>query len=76
LHKDAIGAEALSRRLQKWQQWRLERVKGVFELNGMIEARRTPLAERTPAQHVLVERKMDLSWLFDVNFEDVVESWR
>jgi len=76
LHKDAIGAEALSRRLQKWQQWRLERVKGVFELNGMIEARRTPLAERTPAQHVLVERKMDLSWLFGVNFEDVVESWR
>ena len=76
LHKDAIGAEALSRRLQKWQQWRFERVKGVFELNGMIEARRTPLAERTPAQHVLVERKMDLSWLFDVNFEDVVESWR
>lgn len=76
LHKDAIGAEALSRRLQKWQQWRLERVKGVFELNGMIEARRTPLAERTPAQHVLVERKMDLSWLFGVNFEDVVEFWR
>ncbi|GAB7326945.1 hypothetical protein MBLNU13_g10904t1 [Cladosporium sp. NU13] len=76
LGKDAIGAEALSRRLQEWQQWRLERVKGVFELNGMIEARRTPLAERTPAQHALAERTMDLSWLFGVNFEDVVESWR
>ena len=76
LRKDAIGAEALSGRLQKWQQWRLERVKRVFELNGMIEARRTPLAERTPAQNALAERKMDLSWLFGVNFEDVVESWR
>lgn len=75
LRKDAIGAEALFRRLQKWQQWRFDRVKGVFELNGMIEAKRTPLAERTPAQQALVERKMDLSWLFGVHFEDVVESW-
>lgn len=75
LRKDVIGAEALSRRLQKWQQWRLERVKAVFELNGMIEARRTPLAERTPAQHALAERKMDLGWLFGVNFNDVVDSW-
>jgi 2-polyprenyl-6-methoxyphenol hydroxylase-like FAD-dependent oxidoreductase len=74
--KDAIGAEALSRRLQKWQQWRLERVKRVFGLNGMIEARRTPLSERTQTQHALAERKMDLSWLFGVNFEDVVQSWR
>lgn len=76
LREDAIGAEALSRRLQNWQQWRLERVKAVFDLNGMIEARRTPPDERTPAQHVLAEKKMDLSWLFGVNFEDVVESWR
>ena len=75
LRKDVTGAEALSRRLQKWQQWRLERVKAVFELNGMIEARRTPLAERTPAQHALAERKMDLGWLFGVNFNDVVDSW-
>jgi 2-polyprenyl-6-methoxyphenol hydroxylase-like FAD-dependent oxidoreductase len=76
LHKDMVGAGALSGHLQKWQQWRLERVRAVFELNGMIEARRTPLAERTTAQHVLAEKKMDLSWLFSVNFEDVVESWR
>lgn len=76
LRDDATGIEALAGRLQKWQQWRLERVKRVFELNGMIEARRTPVAERTTAQHLLAERKMDLSWLFGVNFEDVVESWR
>jgi 2-polyprenyl-6-methoxyphenol hydroxylase-like FAD-dependent oxidoreductase len=76
LRNDAIGTEALFVRLQKWQQWRLERVKRVFELNGMIEARRTPTAERAQAQQALAERKMDLSWLFGVNFEDVVESWR
>ena len=76
LSNDEDEAEALSTRLQKWQQWRLERVKSVFELNGMIEARRTALADRTPAQQVLAERKMDLGWLFDVNYEDVVESWR
>lgn len=76
LRNDAIGTEALSVRLQKWQQWRLERVKRVFELNGMIEARRTPIAERTHAQQSLAERKMDLSWLFGMNFEDVVDSWR
>jgi 2-polyprenyl-6-methoxyphenol hydroxylase-like FAD-dependent oxidoreductase len=75
LRDDATGIEALAGRLQKWQQWRLERVKKVFELNGMIEARRTPISERTTAQHLLVERKMDLSWLFGVNFEDVVGSW-
>jgi 2-polyprenyl-6-methoxyphenol hydroxylase-like FAD-dependent oxidoreductase len=75
LRNDAIGTEALSVRLQKWQQWRLERVKRVFELNGMIEARRTPIAERTQAQQALAERKMDLSWLFGVNFEDAVDSW-
>jgi len=76
LRNDAIGTEALSVRLQRWQQWRLERVKRVFELNGVIEARRTPIAERTQAQQALAERKMDLSWLFGVNFEDAVESWR
>jgi 2-polyprenyl-6-methoxyphenol hydroxylase-like FAD-dependent oxidoreductase len=76
LYSDAREAEALSARLQKWQQWRLERVKGVFELNGMIEARRTPTSERSAAQHVLVERRMDLSWLFGVDFESVVASWR
>ncbi|KAM0711086.1 hypothetical protein Q7P35_001825 [Cladosporium inversicolor] len=76
LRRDAIGAEALSGRLQKWQQWRLARVKAVFDLNGMIEARRTSVTERTPAQNVLAEKRMDLSWLFGVNFEDVVGSWR
>jgi 2-polyprenyl-6-methoxyphenol hydroxylase-like FAD-dependent oxidoreductase len=75
LRDDATETEALAGRLQKWQQWRLERVKKVLELNGMIEARRTPISERTTAQHLLVERKMDLSWLFGVNFEDVVGSW-
>ena len=76
LSDDVKGVEARAAQLQKWQQWRLARVKGVFDLNGMVEARRTPLAERTPAQRVLAERKMDLSWLFGVNFEEVVESWR
>lgn len=75
LTNDINEAEALSVRLQKWQQWRLERVKGVFELNGTIEARRTPVAERTPAQDVLAKKKMDLSWLFGVNFEDEAGSW-
>lgn len=76
LSDDVNGAKARCAQLQKWQQRRLARVKGVFELNGMVEARRTSLAERTPAQNVLAEKKMDLSWLFGVNFEDVVESWR
>lgn len=67
--------EALFLRLQEWQHWRSGRVKGVFELNGMIEARRTPVKERTPAQCFLAEEKMDLSWLFGVNFEKEAESW-
>lgn len=75
LYNDAEKAEALSASLQKWQQWRLERVKGVFELNGMIEAKRTPVIDRTAAQQVLADGKMDLGWLFGVEFENVVESW-
>jgi 2-polyprenyl-6-methoxyphenol hydroxylase-like FAD-dependent oxidoreductase len=68
--------EARSLQLRNWQQWRSERVKKVFELNGMIEARRTPVNERTPAQHLLAEKKMELAWLFGVDFEKEVESWR
>jgi 2-polyprenyl-6-methoxyphenol hydroxylase-like FAD-dependent oxidoreductase len=75
LGNSIIEAEALATRLQKWQQWRFDRVKGVFELNGMVEAKRTPLAKRTPTQQELAKRRMDLGWLFGVNFKDIVESW-
>jgi 2-polyprenyl-6-methoxyphenol hydroxylase-like FAD-dependent oxidoreductase len=68
--------EARPRQLRNWQQWRSERVKKVFELNGMIEARRTPVDERTPAQYLLAEKKMNLGWLFGVDFEKEIESWR
>jgi 2-polyprenyl-6-methoxyphenol hydroxylase-like FAD-dependent oxidoreductase len=68
--------EARPLQLQKWQHWRSERVKKVFELNGMIEARRTPVNERTPAQHSLAQKSIDLGWLFGVDFEKEVGSWR
>jgi 2-polyprenyl-6-methoxyphenol hydroxylase-like FAD-dependent oxidoreductase len=63
-------------RLRNWQIWRFERVKRVFELNGLIEARRTPTGERTPAQQLLAEKRIDLGWLFGVDFETEVGSWR
>jgi 2-polyprenyl-6-methoxyphenol hydroxylase-like FAD-dependent oxidoreductase len=76
LGSSVLEAEERSPRLQKWQYWRLERIKRVFELNGMIEARRTPVAERTLAQCLVAEKKMDLSWLYGVDFEKEVESWQ
>ena len=74
--KNLFEAGELSLRLTKWQQWRSERVKRVFELNGMIEARRTPTGERTSAQSFLAAKEMDLGWLFGVDFEKEVESWQ
>lgn len=65
----------LSLHLRRWQEWRFERVKGILGLNGMIEARRTSLGERSPAQVLLAEKRMELGWLFGVDFEKEVESW-
>ena len=76
LGKNLFESESISPRLTKWQQWRSERVQKVFELNGMIEARRTPICERTSAQSHLAEKEMDLGWLFGVDFEKEVESWQ
>ena len=76
LGKNLFEAESLSPRLIKWQQWRSERVEKVFELNGMIEARRTPTGERTSAQSHLAEKEIDLGWLFGVDLEKAVESWQ
>lgn len=71
----AVDVEALSTRLRRWQEWRLQRIEGILQLNGMIEARRTPADERSAAQRALAEKKMELNWLFGVDFDGEVSAW-
>ncbi|KAM0713377.1 hypothetical protein Q7P37_010339 [Cladosporium fusiforme] len=75
LTSEVAESAALALRLRKWQQWRFARVGGILELNGLIEARRTPREERTERQRVLADTRMDLGWLFGVDFEEAVQSW-
>jgi len=60
--------------LSFWQRHRQERIEKVMVLNGQIELRRMPKEERDkmPAGSM---QEIELSWLYEPNFKDVVDRW-
>lgn len=60
--------------LRFWQTHRQERIEKVMVLNAQIELRRMPKEERDqmPTGSML---DIDLGWLYEPNFKDVVDRW-
>lgn len=56
--------------LKEWQRRRQERVDRVLDLNARINKRRMPVQ----AGEELVAEEFDLRWLYDVNYDEMVEN--
>lgn len=56
-----------------WQEYRQSRINGVMELNKQIDARRLPVGDESGRE--LRDKKFELDWLYNVDFEAVVKTW-
>ncbi|CRG82716.1 hypothetical protein PISL3812_00060 [Talaromyces islandicus] len=69
-----ISQPTLVNGLKSWQAGRQVRIDKVLELNGMIDKRRMPKAG-SEAGDEEEKDKFDLSWLYDVDFEQMIVQW-
>lgn len=59
--------------LRLWQQKRQARVDAILELNGKLNKRRLP-ADISEAEPKVEHLDMDVDWLYNVNFEAMVDN--